>query len=279
MTIQQHTVCRRTALGSILVGITTGLAGCSGLSGGSDTTSADTGGEIIKSVDVDGLDLVIELDRDAIDQLNVIAPSGDLFAQRTIESGVSRTTIAIGTDYAPGEYELIGLYDGDSVETVPVSLEPDLELTELRLGRDYPEEMYDGARDSSIEADAILSVRNGGSGPTALTALRFDGDVPFPTHESYDETGESGIYDPESDFGADAEALTIPAGETVLVYSNSLPFLPVNARSKCDSVGRDGQFTVYLSATHDTVNLDRDYVIHYIETDSDDCAIEIGETA
>jgi len=278
MTTQQKTVYRRTAIGSILVGITAGLAGCSTLSDRGDDGSADTAGEFIQSVAVDGLELVIELERDAIDRLNVISPSGDLFTQRTIESGVSRTTVSIGTDYEPGEYELIGLADGDSVETIAVSLEPVLELTELRLGRDYPEKMYDGANDSTTEAEAILSVRNSGSGPTALTALRFEGDVPFPTHESYDEAGESRIHDPESDFGADADSLTIPAGETVLVYSNSRPFSPAGTRSKCDSVGRDGQFTVRLFATHPSVDLTLDYTIHYIGTSPDDCEVEIEET-
>jgi len=277
MTTQQKTVYRRTAIKSLLVGATAGLAGCSTLNDRSDDGSADAAGESIQSVDVDGLELVIELERDAIDQLNLIEPSGDLFAQRSIESGVSRTTISIGTDYPPGEYELIGLASEETVETTPIALEPELELTELRLGRDYPEEMYEGARDSSTESEAILSVVNNGTGPTALTTLRFDGDVPFPSHESYDEAGESGIHDPES--GGDADSITIPAGETTVVYSNTLPFSPASTRSKCDSVGRDGQFTVSLSATHESENLDREYIIHYLGTSPDDCEIEIEGTA
>ncbi|QFU84127.1 hypothetical protein GCU68_07270 [Natronorubrum aibiense] len=200
-----------------------------------------------------------------------------MFAQQTIESGVSQATISIGTDYPPGEYDVIGLAGEETVATTSLSIEPDLELTELRLARNHPEEMYDGARESSIEAEAILSVTNQGSGPTAVTALRFDGDVPFPTHESYDESGESGIYDPENDYSGDAESIPIPAGETVLVYSNTLPFLPVNARAKCDSVGRGGEFTVRLFATHDVVTLTREYAIHYLGTDSDKCEIEIEE--
>ncbi len=279
MTTQQKTVYRRTVIRSLLVGATAGLAGCSTLIDRNDDGSADAAGEFIQSVDVDGLELVIELERDAIDQLNLIEPSGDLFAQRSIESGVSRTTISIGTDYSPGKYELIGLTDGETVETTSIALEPELELTELRLGRDYPEEMYEGARDSDTQAEAILSVTNRGTGPTALTALRFDGDVPFPTHESYDEADESGIYDPESDFGAHADSIAIPAEETVLVYSNSRPFSPAGTRSKCDSIGRDGQFTVRLSATHESGSLDYDYAIHYLGTSPDDCEIEIERAA
>ncbi|WP_255194668.1 hypothetical protein [Natronobeatus ordinarius] len=274
MTIQQTPLDRRTVLGSILVGITTGLAGCSALSDSDDAPSTDSGGEIIQSVAVEGLELVVELERDAVDQLNLIDPSGELFAQQTIESGVSRTMLEIGTNYPVGEYELIGLADEETVETTSVTLEPDLELTELRLARNYPEEMYEGARDSSTEAEAILSVTNRGTGPTAATALRFEGDVPFPTHESYDEAGESGIYDPENDFGADAESIALPAGETVLIYSNTLPFSPASTRSKCDSIGRDGQFTVRLSTSHATDH-SLDYVIHYLGTGPDDCEIEI----
>ncbi|ELY41609.1 hypothetical protein [Natronorubrum sulfidifaciens] len=279
MTNKQKTIHRRTALGSILAGIIAGLAGCTSSGDGGDDRSADGAGDVIQSVDVDGLELVIELERDTIDQFNVVDPSGELFAKRAIESGVSHTTIEVGTDYPPGEYELLGLNDDEPVETTTVTLEPDLELTELRLAREYPEEMYEGASDSQIDAEAILSVTNQGTGPTAVTALRFEGDVPFPTHESYDENNESGIYDPENDFGADADSITIPADETVLVYSNSLPFLPVNVQTKCNSIGRDGRFTVHLSTTHNIANITLEYLIHYLSADSEDCVIEIEETA
>jgi len=278
MTTQQKTVYRRTAIRSLLVGATAGLAGCSTLSDRNDDGSADAAGEFIQSVDVDGLELVIELERDAIDQLNLIEPSGDLFAQQSIESGVSRTTISVGTDYPPGEYELIGVAGEETVETTSIALEPELELTELRLGRDYPEEMYEGASDFRTESEAILSVTNRGTGPTAVTTLRFEGDVPFPSHESFDEAGESGVYDPENDFGADAESIDLPAGETVLVYSNALPFSSVNIQSKCDSVGQDGQFTVRLSTSHG-IDLTLDYVIRYLDTASDDCEIEIERSS
>jgi len=275
MTRKQNTRHRRIVLGSIFTGISTALAGCSALSDPSDDDSS-SGGDVIQSVDVDALELVINLKRDAIDQLNVVAPSGELFAKRTIEPGVSHTTIEVGTDYPPGEYELLGLNDDETVETTTVTLEPELELTELRLARDYPEEMYEGARDSSTEAEAILTVTNRGTGPTAATVLRFEGDVPFPSHDSYDEAGESGIHDPESDFGADAESIALPAGETVLIYSNTRPFSPASTRSKCDSVGQDGQFTVRLSTTH-AIDLTLDFVIHYLGTAPDDCVIEIEE--
>ncbi|WP_254810735.1 hypothetical protein [Natronosalvus amylolyticus] len=280
MTIQQTSLDRRTVLGSILVGITTGLAGCSALSDSDDDdSSTNSSGGVLQSVAVEGLELVVELERDAVDQLNLIDPSGELFAHQTIESGVSRTTLEIGTDYPIGEYELIGLADEETVETTSTTLEPDLDLTELRMGRDYPEEMYEGASDSRTEAEAILSVTNEGTGPTAVTALRFEGDIPFPTPDDFDESGDSGIYDPENDFGADAESITIPAAETVVIYSNTRPFLPVNARAKCDSVGEDGEFIVRLFATHEAVDLTRGYFIRYSGTDSGDCQLEIEEGA
>ncbi|WP_226007452.1 hypothetical protein [Natrinema salinisoli] len=278
MTDTQYTPHRRIVLGSLLTGISTSLAGCSTVSNSGETEpTADSGGEIIHSSEMVDLDLVIELERDAVDQLNVVAPSGELFARRTIGSGVSRTMVKVGTDYPPGEYELIGLSDGQTVETTSITLEPELEISELRLGRDHPEAMYDGASDSETEAEAILSVANRGTGPTAATALRFEGDVPFPTHESYDEVGKSGIYDPEDEFEANAELIPIPAGETVLLYSSTRPFSPASTRSKCNSVGRNGRFTVRLFAAHDEENLALEYMIHYLETDSDDCDVEIEE--
>ena len=276
MTIQQTPLDRRTVLGSILVGITTGLAGCSALSDSDDDdSSTNTSGEVLQSVAVEGVELVVELERDAVDQLNIIDPSGELFAQQTIESGVSRTTLEIGTDYPIGEYELIGLADEETVETTSITLEPDLELTELRLARDHPEEMYEEASGSILETGTILTVANSGTGPSAITTLRFDGDVPNPTHESYDE---SGIYDPDDDLGADAELMVVPAGENVVLYSNLEPFTLAASRISCTPSGEEGEFTVRLDSTHDSEGVVANYSVEYIGTDHENCTVEIERT-
>ncbi len=267
MTPKCNRPSRRTVLGSILAGASAGLAGCAGLGA--------TGGDVITSIDVDGTDLVLTVEPDTVDRVNLIAPSGELFRKRTIASGVSQRRIPIGVSYSPGEYEILALSDGETVGTSSVTLEPELELTELRLGRDHPDAMYDGASDSSINSEAILSVSNNGTGPTAVTALRFEGDIPYPTPEWYDENGDSGVYDEERGFG-DADAVPIPAGDTVPVYSNSSPFVYLFAQDKCDPGEEAKEFTVRLIGEHELI-VAREYLIYYSETHSGNCDFDIED--
>ena len=264
---QHNRPSRRTVLGSILAGASAGLAGCAGISG--------TGSDVITSIDVDGTDLVLTVEPDTIDAVNIIAPSGELFRDRSIASGASQRRIPIGISYSPGEYEIIALSDGERVATSTVTLEPELELTELRLGRDHPELMYDGASDSSINSEAILSVSNHGTGPTAVTALLFEGDVPYPTPEWYDENGDSGICDENRGFG-DSDAVLVPAGKDVVLYSNTSPLSAYFDQDRCDTIGQEGRFTVRLHATQD-LSISGEYSIHYHEDDSGSCDFDIGD--
>ena len=268
MTPQHDRPSRRTVLGSILAGASAGLAGCAGLGA--------TGSDVITSIDVDGTDLVLTIEPNKIDAVNVITPSGELFRERTIASGASQRRIPIGVSYSPGEYEIIVLSDGETVATSSVTLEPELELTELRLGRDHPEAMYDGARLASTNSEAILTVTNHGTGPTAVTALRFEGDVPYPISDKDDRYIDSGIYDERRGFG-EATAIRVPAREAVVFYSNTEPFSPIFVREKCDLVGEGGEFIVRLITSQEH-NIANEYSIHYHDHNSEACDFEIEDS-
>ncbi|MFP9193886.1 hypothetical protein ACLI4Q_19950 [Natrialbaceae archaeon A-CW1-1] len=284
MTIEQR-ICRRTVLTGATTGLVAALAGCASRSDSadqddhSDSKINDEKSGPIQSVTVDETQLVIDLERDTVTRLNVIDPAGELFAYRDIEAGVTRTKIELGFEYTPGAYEFIALSGDETMGSVTMTLEPNLEFTDLRLARDHPEEMYEGADRFAMEGDAIVYITNSGTGPSAITTLRFRGDVPFPTHSSYDEVGVSGIYDLESDFGGDVDSVIIPSGETVRVYSNNVPFSPSRIYNRCETIGEEGKFTVDITSTHPSEDTSIEYGIDYFASDEDDCQLEIEVTA
>ncbi|MFP8890801.1 hypothetical protein ACLI4U_13670 [Natrialbaceae archaeon A-CW2] len=261
------------------------LAGCTGSNdsedrdGNTDSTFEDDERGPIQSITLDETQLVIDLERDAVTRLNVIDPTGELFAWRQIDAGVSRTRIDLGFAYTPGDYEFIALDDDETLGSVVMAFEPNLEFIDLRLARDYPEEMYEGANRFAMEGDAIVYITNSGSGPTAVTTLRFRGDVPYPTRDSYDETGDSGIFDVESEFGGDADAVIIPSGGTVRVYSSTLPFSWTRISRQCATVGKGGRFSIELTPSHSSENISVDFEIDYIDSDIDGCELEIEVAA
>jgi len=271
----KHTFCRRTVLGSIVSTAAVGLAGCSSLGSSNGTGSDSTDRQdVFQRVYIDGTDLTVELDRDAVDQLNVIDPTGELFAQRSIESGVSRVGIDVGTTYEIGTYEIIGVSSGESIEETSIVLEPELELTELKLGLNHPDAMHEEASDSDKESEAILQITNSGTGPTAVDRLRFDGGVPFPTPEQYED---SGIYNLGDGFRRDAESVVIPPKQSVTIYSTTRPFLSVNLQTKCNQTDQRELFTVHVSSTHKIDNQQYAYTIHYFQEGNGSCNAEIEE--
>ncbi|WP_252699728.1 hypothetical protein [Natronosalvus vescus] len=280
MTIEQR-ICRRTVLTGATTGLVAALAGCASRSDSadqddhSDSKINDEKSGPIQSVTVDETQLVIDLERDATTRLNVIDPAGELFAYRDIEAGVTRTKIELGFEYTPGAYEFIALSGDETMGSVTMTLEPNLEFVDLRLARDHPEEMYEGAGRLAKDGGAIVILENTGSAPTAVTALRFRGDVPLPTDSSYDETGDSGIYDIDDDFIGNADAIIIPSGETVRVFSSTLPFSSSRIPNQCETVGEGGQFTIELTAPHSSENSTIDYDIDYLTSDVEGCQLEI----
>lgn len=260
---------RRTVLGSIALGVL-GFSGCSESIGNGGTSESP-----FASVGVEGTDIVVELAQETtVDSVNVIQPDGELFAQRQVAAGVRRETFPLGTDYEQGEYEILGLDGEEQVGAQTLDIRPDVRITDVKLARNHPEEMYEGAYESDILAEAIVTVRNDGTGPDAVTQLRFEGDVPLPTRDIFQE---SGIYDTKDELGGHAGAVVIGAGEELTLFSSSRPFSPAGGNVSCNEEGFSGQFTVVVATNGSDSTVSRKFGVLYEGVDLYDCNITIGE--
>lgn len=233
---------RRTVLGSIT---SIGLAVVSGCLGSVHSNGEGDGqSNPFTQVTVEGVDLVVEISPEApVDQVAVIAPSGERFAEQSISPGVTRKSVRLGTDYDPGEYEIRGLVEGETAGKTTIEIRPNVQITDLKLAQNHPDEMYEGAERLAIGAEAIVTVRNQGSGPASIVALRFDGDVPQPSPKNYEK---SGIYDVESDIRKNVEEVVLPPHEDIILYSTSRPFSPTGDNISCSPSTAEGKFEVLV---------------------------------
>lgn len=263
---------RRTVLGSIAaIGLSV-VSGCLG----SVRSNAEEDGQSnpFTHVTVEGVDLVVEISSEAsVDQVAVIAPSGELFAEQSISSGVTRKSVHLGTDYDPGKYEIRGLVEDEAVGKTTIEIRPDVQIVEVKIAQNNPDEMYEGAGRLAIGAEAIVAVRNRGSGPASVVALRFDGDVPQPSPEDYEE---SGIYEVESDVRRDAKEVSLPPHEDVVLYSTLGPFSPTGDNVSCSPSTSEGKFEVLLQ-TQSGDSVSKTYSVTYTGSDLFDCKINTGE--
>jgi hypothetical protein len=280
-TISRRNVLR-TAAGAALVSV----AGCLNTDGDSGTSGDGTGspdGEgPLQRVAVEGTTLVVKLSPDAdVDQINLIQPNGELFGTRDVAAGVQQVSFEIGTSYAPGDYSVIALRDEETVAETSLSLQPDLEIVEMGIGRNQPEKMWDGPRDEIAE-EAFVTVENQGSGPDAITKLLFIGDVPYPSDEEgtnyADSDDVSGIYDPQSD--SEVNEVIVGAGEQITVYSSRSPFAFVpGAGTSCTEDEQSGEFELILETQVGDSRIEKGYAIQYsASSEPDGCDITISET-
>ncbi|QLG61067.1 hypothetical protein [Halorarum salinum] len=264
-------VRRRTVLGTIVGSTLLPLAGCTG-----SGNPAGEGSNPIRAVSVADLHLVVEVREDAsIDELTVVSPNGEAFATRSLSPGVRRETVELGTSYTPGSYEIHASADGETVGESSIDIRPDVQIVDLKLGRNHPDEMYEGATEQAIRSEVIVSLENRGTGPDAVTALRFDGDVPFPTRENFEE---SGIYDTESDIGGNRERILIGTGTEVTLFSNSQPFSPAGGNISCEDGPVDGQVAVELTTQLSDSGSTADYDVSYRGNDDFDCDITVAQS-
>jgi len=272
----------RTATGAVLVSV----AGCltdDGDSGTSDDgTGSPDGQGPLQRVAVEGTTLVVELSPDAdVDQINLIQPNGELFGTRDVAAGAQQVSFEIGTSYASGEYSVIALRNEETVAETSLSIQPDLEIVEMGIGRNQPEKMWDGPRDEITE-EAFVTVENRGSGPDAITKLLFIGDVPYPSDEEgtnyADSDGVSGIYDPQSD--SEVNEVIVGAGEQITVYSSRSPFAFVpGAGTSCTDDEQSGEFELILETQVGDSRIAKGYAIQYsASSEPDGCDITISET-
>lgn len=261
------TVDRRTALQTLFASATAGLAGCPS---SVDSVQSDP----ITHVGVTGTNLVVEFDGDGpIDQLSVVQPDGESFANRSVTAGSTREAIDIGTQYSPGEYTVHALDGENRVGERSLSIEPDVRIVDLKLGRNHPDEMYEGAGELATGANAILMVENSGTGPDAVTQLEFEGDVPQPTGSDADG---SGIYDTASETGGDAEKVVLLPDETRTIYSTSRPFTAASSNVSCTPDGEQGQFTAIVGLEVGETRQNR-YSVEYTGEELIDCNISVSE--
>ncbi|NGM71328.1 hypothetical protein G6M89_20385 [Natronolimnobius sp. AArcel1] len=275
----QNFPTRRTVLSGIVAGAAVAVSGCSSSSdSGSDNGAGDfDGDDVFTDIFVEDTDLILEFtDESSIDQINVIDPSGELFDELLIPSGISRDTVAIGTDYDPGVYEIIALEDGDEKSSQSVTIEPDIRITDLRLGRNHPDEMFEGASDREIETEVILTLHNRGNGPDEIRRLVFDGDVPRPTSDEFDE---SGIYDTDSDIRSYADAVELSSDDEITIYSRQMPFHSADPDVSCSPDTTEGEFQVYLETIVQDPYPNDEFEVTYSGENLVDCDIHVEVTS
>ena len=264
------TSSRRSVLTSIA---TVGAIGVAGCLGDDEDTPPEPDRGPFSDIRIEGLDIVIELDRDSIDVVNVIDPTGSLFTQQRIETGVTRETIRLGTSYVPGVYEFVALVDDESIGSTERRIEPDLEIVDLKLARYHPEDAWEGASPNAIGSEVIVTVQNTGTGPTGISKLRFEGDVPFPTRESYED---SGIYDTDRGLG-DVDLVDVSYGSKTVLYSSTRPFLSVSDVVECTPDTIEGTFFCRIGTSHSDLTASKRYTVQYTGESLSECEITIEE--
>lgn len=257
------------------------VSGCNGSTApdGSESPPSESG--VFQQVAVDGTALVVKFASDSkFDQINLIQPNGELFGQREVAAGSQQVSFDLGTTYEPGEYEVFALRGEEEVGESSVTIQPDLQILEVGIGRNQPEKMWDGSEDE-IEEEAFVTLENQETGPDAVTKLLFIGDVPYPSDEEgtnyADDEDVSGIYDPDSD--SEVEQVIIAPGEQVTIYSSRSPlaFVP-GAGTSCSEESRTGEFDLILETRVGGDRIAKTYSIQYSASqESDNCEITINE--
>ncbi|WP_435120095.1 hypothetical protein [Halolamina sp. C58] len=285
MTRNNPHLSRRTALQTVAGAALAGVAGCLNDNGGSGTlsdgtTSPDGTGPLTR-IAVEGTTLVVELSADAdVDQVNLIQPNGELSGKRDVAAGAQQVSFEIGTAYAPGEYQVLALKGEETVVETSLPIQPDLQIVEMGIGKNQPDQMWDGESDEIAE-EAFVTVENQGSGPDAITKLLFMGDVPYPSGEegtNYAENEDvSGIYDPETD--TEVREVIIAADEQITIYSSRSPFAFVpGGGTSCKDEQQSGEFNLILETRVGTPRISQTYDIQYSASEkSDTCEITIDE--
>lgn len=247
----------------------------------SDGTPSSNDQGPLQRVVVDGTAIIVELSEETdVSQVNLIQPNGEPFGQRDVATGAQQVSFEIGTSYTPGEYRVLALEGEETVQESALSVQPDLSIVEMGIGKNQPEEMWDSSSDK-ISKEAFVSVENQGNGPDAITQLLFIGDVPYPSDDegtNYDENDDvSGIYDPEED--TEVDEVVIEPGEQLTLYSYRSPFAFVRGEgTSCESEEQTGNFEVILETRVGTNRVSNTYSIHYSASEEfDNCEITISE--
>lgn len=284
MTRRTPLLSRRTALRTAVGTALVSLSGCVGSIGRSEPDTSKNQSDspdILESVAVDGTSVVVELTSGTdIDQMNLIQPNGKILRQKEITAGLQQISFEIGTTYAPGKYEILGLKGEKTVLETSLDVDPTLKILDMGIGRNQPEKMWDGEKDV-ISEEAFVTVENRGSGPDSITKLLFIGDVPYPSDEdgtNYVENQNiSGIYDPDT--ASEVDEVIINSGEQVTLYSSRSPFAFIpGAGTSCTEEEQTGEFKLILETRVGNNRVSATYNIQYSAAGTESqCRITINK--
>ncbi|RDZ35651.1 hypothetical protein C5B89_18155 [Haloferax sp. Atlit-47N] len=278
---------RRTVLRTLGGAALASVAGCLDGNRNSGTTTSDQTSTTteragpLSRIAVEGQAIVVEVDADApVEQVNLIQPNGELFGKRGLAAGARQVSFEIGTAYEPGKYRVVALDGEETVAEGSLSIQPDLSIVEMGIGRNQPEEMWNSSGDE-VTDEAFVTVENRGTGPNAVTKLLFIGDVPYPSDEEgtnyADADGVSGIYAPDAD--DETAAVTVPPGQKLTLYSYRSPFAFIRAEGiSCKNEPQSGEFEVVLETRIDAKKISETYQVQYSASDEfNNCEITISE--
>lgn len=261
-------ISRRMAL-QVAAGLSVGtLAGCPA---GPNMTPGDTNQDTFDSVAVEGLSLVVALTASAtVDKINVIAPTGELFAEQSVATGVQKVSFDLGTSYAPGDFRVIAVHQEETVEETTVTIQPEWKITEFGLGANHPKEMPEDMPQSTVEAEAFVTVANQGNGPDALKKLLILGGVPNPTTELIN-SDLSGIHEVSN-------PVVVKQDETRRLYTATLPFaFSQDGNVTCQPQPQSTSFNVVL-VTSVSNRVETKYSIQYSAADTyNGCEMTVKE--
>jgi len=240
------------------------IAGASALAGCASNSTTSTQ---FNQVTTDGTSLVIELETaEGVDELSVIDPDGAAFSTVEATAGQTRYSVELGTAYTPGEYEINAIVDEEIAATTTTTLRPDVEITNVGVGENYPEQMPDDL--PFPDTQVLVSAQNVGTGPEAITNLEITGNVPNPT--TRESQNDSGIFDVEKGYG-EVTSLIVGANEEARFFSSTQPF--ARQSNSCE----DGSLRIRLVTNVSEENVSRVYSADYQNTSQNDCSVTIQE--
>jgi hypothetical protein len=217
--------------------------------------------------------LIVELGEMTVDSVSVIAPDGRSFAEESVRAGVSTVEIPLGTAYEPGEFQVLGVADGEMVAEARIEIRPELEIVEVGVGANDLDRMP-SELGTTADQEGLVRVRSTGTGPQEITQLAFLGQVPDPEPTTSDSE-ESSIFN-QSEGRGSAESVSLPAGEEVTLFSSSLPFSFEGERIDCGSEPMDAEFTLSITRDVGPETLTQVYPISYKTSETyDGCSVTI----
>lgn len=259
--MQQFT--RRSVLGST-VGAAAVFAGCSeSSSSGSFTRTA-----------VEDQQLVVEFEESLeAETISVVDPAGEAFAETSVSAGVSRVTFDIELPYAPGEYRIVAADSDETVAETAQEIRPELEIVDVGVGANRMDEMPEDLGHTKDD-EAIVHIKNTGSGPEHISGLQFLGDLPNPEELGDDQIG---IYDPDKG-GRVQEPIRLGSGDQRPIFSSNLPFSFEGDGIDCSTESQEGRIEVEVRGVISGWT-SVEYLIEYSAGDSyNDCDISLQET-